>query len=184
MRYPKEVILKDGNEAVIRSLEPIDESLLCRFYEGIPAKDRWFMKYNVEDPEIIKKWVRNLDARYAFSTVAIAENKVAAHASLHIREFGATKHVGRLRIMVLPEFRHKRLGTWMLLDLIQLAMDKGLQDIRSDFVDGIEDAAIEAAQKLDFFKKAQLEDYVKDPEGNRHDLVIMVKRLHKDWSDF
>ncbi|MCK7504745.1 MAG: GNAT family N-acetyltransferase [Desulfobacterales bacterium] len=59
-----------------------------------------------------------------------------------------------MRIIVLPEFRQKRLGSWMLLDLIHLAMDKGLRELRADFVVGIEDAAIEAAYKLDFFKKA------------------------------
>jgi len=85
---------------------------------------------------------------------------------------------------VLPEFRQKRLGSWMLLDLIHLAMDKGLRDLRADFVVGIEDAAIEAACKLDFFKKAVLEDFIIDPQGQLHDLLIMTKHLHKDWGDF
>ena len=84
----------------------------------------------------------------------------------------------------MPDFRHKRLGTWMLLDLIQLAMDKGLDDLRADFVIGMEDAAIEAAQKLDFFKVAVIPEYVKSQTGRRYDLQIMVKRLHRSWSDF
>jgi hypothetical protein len=53
--------------------------------------------------------------------------------------------------MILPEFRHIRLGTWMLLDLIQQGMDKGLEELRTDLVAGVEDPAIEAAHKLDFF---------------------------------
>ncbi len=72
----------------------------------------------------------------------------------------------------------------MLLDLIHLAMDKGLRELRADFVVGIEDTAIETAFKLDFFKKAVLEDFVIDPQGRLHDLMIMTKRLHKDWGDF
>ena len=84
----------------------------------------------------------------------------------------------------MPEFRHKRLGTWMLLNLIRFAMEKGLEELRADFVIGKEDVAIEGAQKLDFFKKAVLEDYVIDPQGKRYDLMIMIKRLHKDWGDF
>jgi hypothetical protein len=63
-------------------------------------------------------------------------------------------------------------------------MDKGLRDLRADFVVGIEDAAIEAACKLDFFKKAVLEDFIIDPQGQLHDLLIMTKHLHKDWGDF
>jgi ABC-type thiamine transport system substrate-binding protein len=63
-------------------------------------------------------------------------------------------------------------------------MDQGLDDIRADFVVGIEDAAIEAARKLDFFKVAVLPEYVKSPRGTRYDLQIMIKRLHRNWGDF
>ena len=142
------------------------------------------MKYDVLDQDLIRKWMNALGKSNVFSIIALAEDRIAAHAGLFMRGFGSTKHVGRLRIVVLPDFRQKRLGTWMLLDLIRLAMDKGLSDLRADFVVGVEDAAINSAYKLDFFKKAVLEEYVKDPQGGRHDLLIMGKRLHKDWGDF
>lgn len=184
MRYPKEIVLKDGADAVIRPLEKDDEQALRRFFEEIPGADRWYMRYDVLNPAVIRKWVDGIDTATVYSIVALSGDRIVAHASLHMRGYGSTRHVGRLRIMVLPEFRHKRLGTWMLLDLIQLAMDKGLCDLRSDFIVGIEDTAIDAAQKLDFFEKARLKDYVKDPQGNRHDMLIMMKRLHKEWGDF
>ena len=133
---------------------------------------------------MLSKWIDGVGKDTVFSIVALSSNQIVAHASLHTRLYGSTKHIGRLHILVLPAFQHKRLGTWMLLDLIQLAMDKGLRDLRADFVVGIEKAAIDAAFKLDFFKAAVLEDHVMDPKGNRHDMLIMVKRLHKDWSDF
>jgi GNAT superfamily N-acetyltransferase len=184
VRYPKEVVLKDGQEAFIRLLAAEDEEKLRAFYERIPEEDRWYMRYDVLDPAVIRKWFDAIDTGTVHSIVALFGEKIIAHASLHLRGYGSTRHVGRLRIMVLPEFRRKRLGTWMLLDLIQLAMDKGLRDLRSDFVVGIEDTAIDAARKLDFFEKARLAEYVKDPQGNRHDLLVMMKRIHKDWGDF
>jgi hypothetical protein len=63
-------------------------------------------------------------------------------------------------------------------------MDKGLEMLRADLVAGVEDGAIEAVQKFDFFKFAELKNYVKDINDNRQDLVIMIKRLHKEWSDY
>jgi hypothetical protein len=51
-------------------------------------------------------------------------------------------------------------------------------------VAGVEDKAIEAVQKFDFFKFGELKEYVKDIHGTRRDLAIMIKRLHKGWSDF
>ena len=184
MKYPKEVVLKDCTEAVIRPLEKTDEALLRQFFAKIPESDRWYMKYDVMEPKVLCEWFDKLGTGRVFATVALSQRQIIGHASLHMQEFGCTKHIGRLRVMVVPEFRQKRLGTWMLLNLIRLAMDMGLEELRADFIVGIEDAAIDSAFKLDFFKKAVLEDYVVDPRGKRHDLQIMVKRLHRDWSDF
>ena len=61
MRYPKEVVLKDGKEAVIRPLEKGHEDLLRRFYAGIPEEDRWFLHYDVMDPKVIRKWIDGID---------------------------------------------------------------------------------------------------------------------------
>ncbi len=158
--------------------------MLTNFYASMPEKDRWYLRCDVMDSLIIKRWIDAIGTGTLYSIVALAAEKIVAHASLHLRGFGSTRHVGRLRIMMLPEFRHQRLGTWMLLDLIQLAMDKGLHEIRADFVVSVEDAAIEAAYKLDFFKAAVLKEYVKSPRGIRYDLQVMIKRLHRSYSDF
>jgi L-amino acid N-acyltransferase YncA len=178
------VVLKDRSDAVIRPLAKDDEAMLSQFYAGIPTKDRWYMRHDVTDPLVIKRMIQSIGTGNVFSTVAMVTEQIVAHASLLMRGHGATQHVGRLRISVLPGFRQKRLGTWMLLDLIQYAMDKGLNDLRADFVVGVEDNAIESARKLDFFKVALIPEYVKSPRGIRYDLQIMVKRLHRTWADF
>ena len=72
----------------------------------------------------------------------------------------------------------------MLLDTIRLAMSMGIEKLVAEFVAGVEDAAVNAAHKLDFFEQAVLKDYVKDRQGRYRDLIIMVKTLHRDWSDF
>ena len=103
MRYPKEVVLKNKNEALIRPLEKTDESMLTNFYAAIPEKDRWYLRYDVMDPATIKRWIDAIGTETVYSIVALAADKIIAHASLHLRDFGSTRHVGRLRIMVLPE---------------------------------------------------------------------------------
>ena len=184
MRYPKECILKDCEEVVIRPLEPKDEALLNTFYSRIPEEDRWNLRYDAGKPEIIHSWIEKMTAGNVLSIIALCNNEIVAHGSLRHRTYGITKHVGRFHIAVLPDYRNKRLGTWILLDLIQLAMDKGLELMRADLIVGMEDAAIEAARKLDFIKRAELKGYAQDPEGRKYDMVIMIKRLHKGWSDF
>ena len=182
MRYPKEVVMKNGVEAVIRPLEEADEQALNDFYASLPSDDRWFMRYDVTDPGIIRSWID--DPEHIFSILAVVDKSIVAHARLHMRESGCYHHMGRLRIIVSPKYRSKRLGTWMLLDLIQLAMDRGLKELRADFVMDQEKTAIDTAYKLDFFRKAILEDFIEGPDGTRHDLMIMTKRLHRNWGDF
>ena len=184
VRYPKECILKDCEEVIIRPLEATDEALLRQFYSRIPEEDRWNLRYDTTQPEIIHSWIEKMAAGHVISVIALCNNEIVAHGSLRHRIFGITKHVGRFHIAVLPNYRNKRLGTWILLDLVQVAMDKGLELLRADLIVGMEDAAIEAARKLDFIKRAELKNYAQDPQGNRYDMVIMIKRLHKGWSDF
>ena len=184
MRYPKECVLKDCEEAIIRPLASEDEKLLEGFYHRIPETDRWCMRYDTDRTDVIQKWMGHIDDGQVFSIVALCAGDIVGHGSLHMRDFGVTKHVGRFRIVVLPEFRNKRLGTWILLDLIQAAMDKGLQTLRTDLIKDLEDAAIEAVKKFDFFQRGELKNYAVDPEGNKHDMVIMIKRLHASWTDY
>jgi GNAT superfamily N-acetyltransferase len=184
LRYPKECILKECEEAIIRPLEKSDEPLLRKFYDKTTEKERWYMRASIEEPDFIQKRLEAIEEGTVFSIIGLCHDEIMGIGTLYLRAFGATRHVGRFRIIVLPEYRKKRLGTWLLLDLVQIAMDKGLEALRADLVVGVEDAAIEAVTEFDFFKEAVLRDYVKDPEGKRHDLAIMIKHLHRGWSDF
>lgn len=184
MRCPKEVVLKHGREALIRPLEKADEELLAQFYRDIPEIDRWFMRYDVLNPKVIHKWIEGIETGTVYSVIALSDGKIVGHAGLHLRGHGCTRHIGRIRVIIVPEFRSLRLGTWLLLDIIKLALDIGLEELRADFIVGVEDAAIEAAHKLDFFERAELKNYAKDSCGNLHHMVIMTKRLHKNWGDF
>lgn len=185
MKYPKDIVLKNSVRVVLRPYEMEDRALLERFYQSISEYDRWFIPDDMMSPELQCKWSEKSGRECNFSIVAIDSDKIVAHANLQVSDEGHyTRHVGRLNIMVSQSFRRQRLGTWMVLDLVKLAMEKELRDLRVDFVTGLEDDAIDSMRKLDFFKQAVLEDYVMDPEGRRHDLVIMTKRLHRDFGDY
>ncbi len=183
-RYPKEILLKDGTEVFLRVLEPGDEEALVKFFQGTHISFRWFLKEDPCDPNVIKKWIDNQDKGKSFSIIATHEDRIVANASLLLRPWGGRKHVGRLRIMVAPDFQSRRLGTWIVFDLIKRAMEMGLEKLRADFVVGIEDKAIRAVRKLEFIEEGRLQDYIQDEHGNYYDYMITIKQLHKDWSDF
>lgn len=183
-RYPKEVVLKDGREVTIRILCETDADALCGFYRNLDAAVLWYMKENPCDPAVVAKWLQKQKEGNAFSIVADLDGKIGGHGTLLFRRHGGRNHVGRLRIYVASDHRRIQLGTWMIFDLIKYAMERGLEMLRTDFVVGVDDLAIEAVRKLDFVTEGLLRDYVKDENGNDRDYQIMIKRLHRDWSDF
>ncbi len=181
--YPKEVILKDGTGVTLRPLRDGDEDLLFQMFSRLSEDDKWFLDHNVADFGLIENWVRNMDPDRAHSIVAVLGGLIIAHATLLRKYYGAKSHIGNIRISVDPSFRGKHLATWMLLDLINLAMAMGLETLVMQLVEDRDTSLIRSVKKLDFLQKAILKDYAKDREGNPHNLVIMVKRLHRLLDD-
>lgn len=181
--YPKEVILKDGTGVTLRPLRDGDEDLLFQMFSRLSEDDKWFLDHNVADFGLIKNWVRNMDPDRAHSIVAVLGGRIIAHATLLRKYYGAKSHMGNIRISVDPSFRGKHLATWMLLDLVNLSMAMGLETLVMQLVEDRDASLIRSVKKLDFTQKAILKDYVKDREGNPHNLVIMVKRLHRLLDD-
>ena len=183
-RYPKELVLKDGSEIILKPLTRNDREALVRFFEELPIENRWYLKEDPTDPAIIRKWTDNQKIGKTFCVLAWHEDTVVAHASLLRRLRGGRQHVGRLRLMVARDYRKKQLGTWMIFDMIRRAMELGLEKLRTDFIIGAEDMAIKAVKKLDFVAEGVFKDYFRDEDGNYYDYQIMIKQLHSGWSDF
>ncbi|HMK35388.1 MAG TPA: GNAT family protein [Desulfomonilaceae bacterium] len=184
--YPKEITSTDGTALVLRPLVKEDEQSLIEFFSRIPEEERWFLRDNMEDPEVVQQWVQNLDYEKILPLVAVkqADNTIIANVRLHRRPAECLRHVAHLRIRVDPQYRHQRLGTWMLLDTIKLAMSVGIEKLIAEFVEGVEQPAMNAARKLDFVEQAVLKEYVKDRQGRYRSLIIMVKSLYREWGDF
>jgi len=184
--YPKQILIKDGTPILLRPLVREDETGLAEFFARIPEEERWFLREDIADSEVMGEWIRNLDYDRCLPLVAIRpdDGRIIANIRLHRRPAECLSHIAHLRILVEPSYRQHRLGTWMLLDTMKLAVAIGIEKLVAEFVAEVEAAAINAANKLDFFEQAVLKDYVKDRQGRYRDLVIMVKNLHQDWSDF
>jgi len=177
------VILKDGTGVTLRPLEPGDEEALHRMFRRLTEDERWFLNHDVTDARLIHEWVSDQDPNRVVSVVALLEGRIIANAVLMMKDYGAKSHVGKVRITVVPEFRERRLGTWMLLDLISLGMSVGLRMLVMRLVEGRDASLINSVRKLGFDEEAVLRDYVLDKDGNPQNLVIMIKRLPLEWDD-
>lgn len=184
--YKKLIKTKDGVSILLRPLEVSDEQQLRNFLARIPDQERWFLRDDTADTKATTEWIRNLDYSKILPLVAVNtdDGTIIANIQLHRPAAECLSHIGHVRIMVDPAFRRQTLGPKLLLNAIQLAMDMGIEKLAAELVEGVQEHAIKAALKLDFFEQARLKDYVKDRDGSYHDLIIMVKTLQGDWDDF
>jgi L-amino acid N-acyltransferase YncA len=182
--YPKMVVVKDGRRVMLRPMTAEDRDGLLAFFRGVPEEDLWYLKEDTTDPATIDSWVRNLDYDRVLPIVAECDGDIVADASLHRRVHGALSGVGKVRIVVAPEFRRQGLGMWMLLDLVNLGMRSGLDKLWVELVVDKENAAIEAFKRLGFVQEVILPNTARDPSGRQYDLVILVKSFYPDWGDY
>jgi RimJ/RimL family protein N-acetyltransferase len=184
--YPKAIVTQDGTSVLLRPVVRSDEEALRSFLSLIPEAERWFLIEKLTDAELLHEWIEKLDYNRVLPIIAVVEDtgEIIANVRLYRSLSPSVKHVAHMRITVLPAYRHLKVGSWMILDSVKEAMDLGIEKIVTEMVEGLEDPAINAALKLGFQREGVLPNYVKDRRGRLRNLVIMMKDLPREWSDF
>lgn len=181
--YPKDIVLTDGTTVSLRPLTLSDGDALVAFFQRISAEDRWYLRHDVTEAEVVRRWAEELNYDRVIPIVACHEGQIIGDATLHRHRHGSVAHIAEIRLVIDPHVRSKRLGTWMVLDLIQLATGLGLEKLVAEIANS-ETAAIRALRHLDFVREAVIPELHKGANGDLQDLVIMVKNLAPAWTDF
>lgn len=169
--YPKTVTLKDKSKVTLRLMTAEDQERLLDFFRGLAEEDRLFLKEDVTNPEIIRRWIRRLDYDRVLPVLAEAEGRIVGNATLH-RKRGWSSHVGEIRCVVASEYQGRGLGTILAHELFHEAMVRGMEKIVARMMDS-QIGAQKAFEKLGFQKEATLKGHVTDRKGSRHDLLIL-----------
>jgi L-amino acid N-acyltransferase YncA len=184
--YPKEATLKDGRVVTIRLLANGDFDKLYAFFKALPEEDRLFMRHDVTDPEVVGKWVEQLDFDRVIPLVAEEEDKIVADGTLHFARHGWARYVGQIRLVTARTHRHVGLGTLIARELVLLAEKRDLEKLQSQVIeDNV--GSVRLFEKLGFKTCAVLKDLVRDQKDNKRNLAIMIndvadlERIIEDW---
>jgi len=177
-RYPKTKKL-DTTDIVVRPLQPTDVRAFHEFFSAIPETERMFLKHRVTDIKVIREWCKNIDYGRNLPLLAVAGNKVVGDATLHQYLGGWRRHIGRLSVVVHPEFRGKRLAQLLTTELMRIARDLALEQLEAEFM-GDQQAARKLFARLGFDELLVLPGYVKDMQAIPHDYVLMGKVIKTD----
>ena len=149
--YPKTVVLKDGEHVILRPLATVEDAALRALLARAAPPERLVPG----GAPIIVAW----DGERAVAAAALER---------YLPE------VARLRVAIDPEYRGKRLGTWLVLDGVHLAAGLGVARLEAN-AHPAEVAYLAALERLDFGV---------DAARTSPSSVVLVKRLHRGWTDF
>lgn len=184
--YPKEVTLRDGSKVTLRPAVREDEEALYQFFVGMSNEDRLYLRDNVQDREIIRGWMENLDYEKVLPIVAIDGDAIVADATLHRNPHGWMKHVGEIRMSVAGSHRGRGLARIIAAEIFQQAVGLGLDKLVAEMLT-IQRNAQRVFTRLGFKEEAILKDHGMDTTGKKHDLIIMsndVTALWENWTEF
>jgi putative acetyltransferase len=178
-QFPKTIALKDGTKATLRPLRRDDEKDFHQLFLGIPEPERMFIKHRVTEIELIHNWCRNLDYGRNLPLVALVGGKIIGDATLHQQLGGWKRHIGRVSVLVHPDFRGRGIATRLISEIVDIAREAGLEKVEAEFI-GEQEAAVKMFALLGFSQLLRLEDYVKDMQAVSHDYILMGLELKTD----
>lgn len=178
-KFPKDIKLKDGSKVTLRPLRKTDEKNFHELFLGIPEPERMFIKHRVTELAVIHDWCQNIDLGRNLPLMAVQDGKILGDATLHQQLGGWKRHVGRVSVLVHPQYRGKGLARALVGEIVDIARNVGLEKVEAEFI-GEQEAAIHMFAMLGFSQLLRLEDYVKDMQAIRHDYVLMGLDLHGD----
>ena len=178
-KFPKKITLKDNFRCSLRPLRRADETGFHEFFLAVPERERMFIKHRVTEPEVIRDWCRNIDLGRNFPLLAITDSKIIGVATLHQQLGGWKRHIGRVSVLVHPQYRGRGLAKALVNEIVDIASHLGLERVEAEFIGG-QEAAIKMFALLGFSNLLRLEDYVKDMQAISHDYVLMGLNLKTD----
>lgn len=175
--YPKLAPLRDGREVVLRPMHRGDGPALLDMFLRLPVGDRFYLRDDVADPNIVGRWADEVDYQRVLPILALAGERVVADVTLHFSQHPARAHVAEIRYTVDPEFRYQGLGGQLIRELLVLAHRRGVRKVMLELVAIGEDAAIRAAERSGFRQLVRLPEQVQDEQGIPFDLILLERDL-------
>jgi hypothetical protein len=171
--YPKTVVLTDGTHLELRLALPGDTAAIAALAPYGPPD------LPLEPGGDV---TAATDPRRTLTVVASDTTRVVAEATL-LRGQGRAARVASLAVRIAPGHQGRRLGTWMLLDCVHMAAALDI-DLLAAPARREDLPYLAALRRLDFVDDATLREEYGVPDGRTWGLVVLVKAVHRQWTNF
>lgn len=184
--YPKTAALKDGRSITLRLLARNDFDRLHAFFLALPEEDRIFLRHDVCDPDVVRKWTEQIDFERVIPLVAVDRDEIVGDGTLHMVSHGWMQHVANIRMVTARTHRRLGLGGLIARELVAIAEAKNIEKLQAEFIED-DVGAVKMFEAVGFKRLAVLKDMVRDIHGKERNLLVMLSnvadlgRVMEDW---
>jgi len=171
-RYPKSI----ANQIVLRPMNVSDESGLLPFFKRIPIEERQYFREDVTQSPVIRGWIRNLDYTRVLPILALRGERIVADATLHRDTGGWSRHLGKIRLTLDPEFRRRGLARLLIQEFVELSESLGLAVLEAEILDVQKETAL-LFESMGFQCVATLPQHAIDLFGRVHDMRVYAQAI-------
>ena len=168
-RYPRTL----RNRVTLRPMNTADGSALLPFFKRIPVEERQFFREDVTQPSVIEGWIRNLDHARILPLLALEGPRIVADATLHRDQGGWSRHLGKVRLTIDPEFRGQGLARALLQEFLDLSKSLGVAILETEILD-VQNEAASLFEGMGFQCVATLPQHAIDLSGRVHDIRLFA----------
>jgi RimJ/RimL family protein N-acetyltransferase len=176
IQFPQEVGLRDARRLIIRPFTEHDADALFAFFQGIPAELKQLAWDRLDSRATVESWARDLDYDKVVPLLALDGASIVADASMHYRDYGPLRRVGRIKWLIHPDYYGAGVGTALVTNFIEMARANGLRRLTCILTKGYENEAVKTLKRMGF-EEYILPEYGTDPEGRQVDMQKMILAL-------
>jgi len=170
-RYPRTAAIARG-EVSLALMSREDEAEMLEFARSLPVHDLLFLRRDITHPKVMSAWSSEIEAGSITSLIAREAGTIIGCTAVVRDELSFSLHVGELRVLVSPQGRDRGLGRVLIQECFLIALGLKLEKLIAQMtVD--QKSAIAVFEEMGFTAEALLKEHVQDPDGTKHDLVVL-----------
>ena len=175
-RYPTEVELGNARRFGIRLMVPTDVEAVLTFAKCLDLDDLLFLRINITERSAVERWAHYIETGRTYTVLALDNDRVVGEASLLHSTASWTRHIGEIRMQVIPEARRNGLARVLAEEIEWIAKQMSLTMLTARMTLE-QEAAQKVFRQLGFQREAVLWDYVMTADGQTRNLLVATKRL-------
>ena len=176
----KNISLKDGRTAVLRSPTPADAAEMLHFLKTTAAETAFLLRYPEEcmdDVEAEERFLANITAsESSIMILCQVGGRIAGNCHLSYRPHFKLRHRGNIAIALLREYWNLGIGTILFEEMTALAREMGLEQLELTYIEG-NDRARALYDKMGFREVARIPNAYHLKDGSVRSDIMMIKTL-------